>query len=184
MFAAVRFIAVVGYLGSSLNRGDDLVELFVFAEARDGAGREELLRAGASFGGRGERDDAEPGELREQLRRRLDAVEARHPVVDQHDVGPVLERRSEGRSRRRRRPRRPRPRRASRASARAPRGRPRCPRRARHEQPCSEHLFRAEQQRVVRLAALVHFDLDLRDARRRCGRRGRRAAAAPRRSGA
>ena len=167
------------------DRVDDLVELLVLRDARDRAGLESAStsRRFADAVRQTTRDvRARP---RARPRVACDAVQPGQAVVHQHDVGLVLAH-DVGR---RRRPSATRRddldvARAARAGARAPRGRPRCPRRGRRGSAAATRcsLFGREQQRVVRLAAGRAPRARARGARSRSARAGRRAPARPRRS--
>ena len=68
---------------------DDLLELLVLREARDGAGLAQRLHL-LAVRRRSQCDDRDVGARLPQRARRLDAVEAREAVVHEHDLGLVL----------------------------------------------------------------------------------------------
>ena len=148
-----------------MDRGDDLVELLVLrqratAPAASSASRSSLASDAVR------QTTACPGQPPAR-RRRLGAVQAGQPVVHQTTSG------ASSRSRRRLAARR-RPADDLDVGAQPEQQlerlaeRPRCPRRAGSgsDRAGTPSLFRREQQRVVRLAAVVHLDLELRDGAR------------------
>ena len=150
------------------------VEVLVLRHAGDRAGREHLLDL-LGGDGRGQADHPRRRAAREHGAGRLGAVQPGHAVVHQHDVG----RQSRAELRRlvagRRRCRRPRSRRARRSSSSSVSRKMSLSSTSDRRGPAS---LGRQQERVVRLAAVVHVELELRDAARGGRRAARRAPAA------